>query len=291
MDRRSKTAIVSKLSRTGFLYIMTSLFAEELEGDSAFRLIKTGPFGDCESPLSERYHHEKVKDANNLKVIKQTPKAANEAETKDTQWYSTEDGMKLFGLIHGVFQKQYEITGTSRDKKTHDISITLKSGRKEFIIDFPSDFPRGRAIINDGREKREISLSENATEGIGKSKKESQNQAKKARRNKVSKKTEEKGTTSKQVAVKKTEEKGTTSKQVAVKKTEEKGTTSKQVAVAPNEEAPAEEATNENENDNTSTGEEGAVQKEAEPPKQPSLEEIPELLVKGIRQIMQGTAV
>ena len=276
MDGRSKTAIVSKLSRTGFLYIMTSLFAEELEGDSAFRLIKTGPFGDCESPLSERYHHEKVKDANNLKVIKQTPKAANEAETKDTQWYSTEDGMKLFGLIHGVFQKQYEITGTSRDKKTHDISITLKSGRKEFIIDFPSDFPSGRAIINDGREKREISLSENATEGIGKSKKESQNLAKKAKRNKVSNKTEEKGTTS---------------KQVAVKKTEEKGTTSKQVAVAPNEEAPAEEATNENENDNTSTGEEGAVQKEAEPPKQPSLEKIPELLVKGISQILEGTEV
>jgi len=271
---------------------MTSLFAEELEGDSAFRLIKTGPFGDCESPLSERYHHEKVKDANNLKVIKQTPKAANEAETKDTQWYSTEDGMKLFGLIHSVFQKQFEITGTSRDKKTHDISITLKSGRKEFIIDFPSDFPNGRAIINDGREKREISLSENATEGIGKSEKESQHQAKKAKRNKVSNKTEEKGTTSRQVAVKKTEEKGTTSQQVAVKKTEEKGTTSKQVAVAPNEEAPAEEAPNENENDNASAGEpEGPVQKEAEPPKQPSLEKIPELLVKGIGQIMRGTAV
>ena len=268
---------VSKLSRTGFLYIMTSLFAEELEGDSAFRLIKTGPFGNCESPLSERYHHEKVKDANNLKVIKQTPKAANEAETKDTQWYSTEDGMKLFGLIHGVFQKQFEITGTSRDKKTHDISITLKSGRKEFIVDFPSDFPSGRAIINDGREKREISLRENATEGIGKSKKESQNQAKKAKRNKV---------------LKKTEEKGTTSKQVAVKKTEEKRTTSRQVAVAPNEEAPAEEAPNENENDNASAGEpEGAVQKEAEPSKQPSLEEIPELLVKGIRQILQGSEV
>ena len=243
---------------------MTSLFAEELEGDSAFRLIKTGPFGNCESSLSERYHREKVKDANNLKVIKQTPKAANEAETKDTQWYSTEDGMKLFGLIHGVFQKQFEITGTSRDTKTHDISITLKrhGGGQEFIIDFPSDFPNGRAVINDGTGKREISLSEKATEGNGKSKKKSQKQAKKAKQNKVS------------------------------NKTEEKGRTSKQGAAATDEEAPAEKAPNENKNDNASAGEpEGAVQKEAEPPKQPSLEEIPELLVKGIRQILQGTEV
>ena len=41
-----KTALLSKLSRIGF-YNITSLFAEELEGDSAFRLVKTGPFGNC----------------------------------------------------------------------------------------------------------------------------------------------------------------------------------------------------------------------------------------------------
>ena len=236
---------------------MTSLFAEELEGDSAFRLIKTGPFGDLEYPLSERYHHEKVKDANNLKVIKQTPKAANEAETKDTQWYSTEDGMKLFGLIHGVFQKQFEITGTSRDTKTHDISITLKRGGQEFIIDFPSNFPNGRAVLNYRAKKREISLSEKATEGNVKSRKGSQKQDKKAKQN-------------------------------TNKKEGGQGRTSKKGTVVADKEATAEEAPNEN----ASAGEpEGAVQKEAEPPKQPSLEEIPELLVKGIRQIMQGTAV
>ena len=238
---------------------MTSLFAEELEGDSAFRLIKTGPFGNWESSLSERYHHEKVKDANNLKVIKQTPKAANEAETKDTQWYSTEDGMKLFGLIHGVFQKQFEITGTSRDTITHDISITLKRGGQEFIIDFPSNFPSGRAVLNYRAKKREISLSEKATEGNVKSRKGSQKQDKKA-------------------------------KQSTNKK--EGGQGSKKSTVVPDKEATAEEAPNENEIDNASAGKpEGAVQEEAEPPKQPSLEEIPELLVKGIRQIMKGTAV
>ena len=242
---------------------MTSLFAEELEGDSAFRLIKTGPFGNCETAntLSERYHHEKVKDANNLKVIKQTPKAANEAETKDTQWYSTEDGMKLFGLIHGAFQNQFEITGTSRDTKTHDISITLKRGGQEFIIDFPSNFPSGRAVLNYRAKKREISLSEKATEGNVKSRKGSQKQDKKAKQN-------------------------------TNKKEGGQGRTSKKGTVVPDKEATAEEAPNENENDNASAGKpEGAVQKEAEPPKQPSLEEIPELLVKGIRQIMQGTAV
>ena len=241
---------------------MTSLFAEELEGDSAFRLIKTGPFGNCEPPLSERYHHEKVKDANNLKVIKQTPKAANEAETKDTQWYSTEDGMKLFGLIHGVFQKQFEITGTSRDTKTHDISITLKRGGQEFIIDFPSNFPNGRAVLNYREKKREISLSEKATEGNVKSRKGSQKQDKKAKQNTAS----------------------------ANKKEGGQGRTSKKGTVVPDKEVTAEEAPNENENDNASAGEpEGAVQKEAEPPKQPSLEEIPELLVKGIRQILHST--
>ena len=241
---------------------MTSLFAEELEGDSAFRLIKTGPFGDLEYPLSERYHHEKVKDANNLKVIKQTPKAANEAETKDTQWYSTEDGMKLFGLIHGVFQKQFEITGTSRDTKTHDISITLKRGGQEFIIDFPSNFPNGRAVLNYRAKKREISLSEKATEGNARSRKGSQKQDKKAKQNTASVNKKEGG----------------------------QGRTSKKGTVVPDKEATAEEAPNENENDNASAGEpEGTVQKEAEPPKQPSLEEIPELLVKGIRQILHST--
>ena len=201
-----------------------------------------------------------MKDANNLKVIKQTPKAANEAETKDTQWYSTEEGMKLFGLIHGAFQKQFEITGTSRDTKTHDISVTLKSGRQEFNIDFPSDFPNRRAVINDGRGMREISLIEKATEGNGSSKNGGQKKKKKAKQNKAS------------------------------NRKEGQGGTSKKGPVVPDEEAPAEEAPNENEN--ASAGEpEGAVQKEAEPPKQPSLEKIPELLVKGIRQMQKETEV
>ena len=242
---------------------MTSLFAEELEGDSAFRLIKTGPFGNCKCPLSERYHYEKVKEANNLKVIKQTPKAANQVETKDTQWYSTEDGMKLLLLIHGAFQKQFEITEMSRDKKTHDISITLKRWRQEFIIDFPSNFPNGRAVLNYHTKKREISLSEKATKGNVKPRKGSQKQDKKANQNTASANEKEGGQ----------------------RRTSKKGT------VVPDKEAPAEETPNENDNDNASAGQEGAVQKEAEPPKEPSLEKIPELLVKGIHQILQGSEV
>ena len=212
---------------------MTSLFAEELEGDSAFRLIK---------PLSERYHR---------------------AETKDTQWYSTEDGMKLLLLIHGAFQKQFEITEMSRDTRTHDISITLKRGGQEFIIDFPSNFPNGRAVLNYRTKKREISLSEKATEGNVKPRKGSQKQDKKANQNTASANKKEGGQ----------------------RRTSKKGT------VVPDKEAPAEDTPNENDNNNASAGQEGAVQKEAEPPKQPSLEKIPELLVKGIRQILQGTEV
>ena len=212
---------------------MTSLFAEELEGDSAFRLIK---------PLSERYHR---------------------AETKDTQWYSTEDGMKLLLLIHGAFQKQFEITEMSRDTRTHDISITLKRGGQEFIIDFPSNFPNGRAVLNYRTKKREISLSEKATEGNVKPRKGSQKQDKKANQNTASANKKEGGQ----------------------RRTSKKGT------VVPDKEAPAEDTPNENDNDNASAGQEGAVQKEAEPPKQPSLEKIPELLLKGIRQIIQGTEV
>ena len=212
---------------------MTSLFAEELEGDSAFRLIK---------PLSERYHR---------------------AETKDTQWYSTEDGMKLLLLIHGAFQKQFEITEMSRDTRTHDISITLKRGGQEFIIDFPSNFPNGRAVLNYRTKKREISLSEKATEGNVKPRKGSQKQDKKANQNTASANKKEGGQ----------------------RRTSKKGT------VVPDKEAPAEDTPNENDNNNASAGQEGAVQKEAEPPKQPSLEKIPELFVKGIRQILQGTEV
>lgn len=126
---------------------------EMLDGDSVFRL-NAGPFAK-EGELA-CYHNKKVPGP--LEVVGQR---SNEAKTKKEQWYSTKEGMQLFGKIHGALQQQFEITGTSRDTKTHDISLTLKyHGQEEYIVDFPLNFPHGAAVLNNGKSKQEISLTE-----------------------------------------------------------------------------------------------------------------------------------
>ena len=139
-----------------------SFFSETLEGDSGFRLLKTGPFS--QDRRFQRYHSEKVSDS--LEVVGPTASTANEAETKKEQWYSTEDGMQLFGKIHGALQKFFQITGTSRDTKTHDISLSLSNQRRQFSIDFPSNFPTEMAVLTEGRGKPEkIKLIKENSEG------------------------------------------------------------------------------------------------------------------------------
>lgn len=92
-------------------------------------------------------------------------KPSCQAETKEEQWYSSEDGMQLFGKIHGVLQQQFQITGTSRDKKTHDLCVALTSKGVEFSVDFPSNFPHGLAILTRaGNRKEEIHLAETSSE-------------------------------------------------------------------------------------------------------------------------------
>ena len=104
--------------------------------------------------------------SDSLEVVGPTAVTANEAETKKEQWYSTEDGMQLFGKIHGTLQKFFQITGTSRDTKTHDISLSLSHQHRQFTIDFPSNFPNEMAVLTDARGRpQKIKLIKENSEG------------------------------------------------------------------------------------------------------------------------------
>ncbi|KAL9972582.1 hypothetical protein ACROYT_G018916 [Oculina patagonica] len=108
---------------------------EMLEGHSAFRL--QSPFSDQkdQKTVRERYHDHPEDDDLDVRDLSEKPSC--QAETKEEQWYSSEGGMQLFGKIHGALQQQFEITGTSRDTKTHDLCVSLKSKGREFAVEFP----------------------------------------------------------------------------------------------------------------------------------------------------------
>lgn len=67
------------------------------------------------------------------------------------QWYSTDEGMKLFGKIFGALKQKFAISGTSRNTETHDISISIKILDQDFSVDFQSDFPEGKAFLKNLR--------------------------------------------------------------------------------------------------------------------------------------------
>ena len=73
--------------------------------------------------------------------------------------------MQLFAKIHGALQGNFEITGTSRDKDTHDLSVTFKVKGSDLVLDFPSNFPHDTPILTMGRKgKKEIHLEEPSQE-------------------------------------------------------------------------------------------------------------------------------
>ncbi|XP_068719337.1 uncharacterized protein [Montipora capricornis] len=127
---------------------------EILDGDSAFRLPKNGPFQGDDSLAS--YHHEKVDPIE----VKSPLPSTNEVKVRGEQWYSTEKGMELFGKIHGAFKNRFTITGTSRNKDTHDISLAINTSNRGFSVDFQSDFPKGKAFLTSLQSgtKQEIKL-------------------------------------------------------------------------------------------------------------------------------------
>lgn len=122
--------------------VVSSIFSstETLEGQSAFRL-NSGFLG--QGGLKQ-YHASQEDSA--LEVRDLSPKPSHEATTNKTQWYSTEEGMQLFGKIHGALQEHFEVR-PSRDTTTHDLCLSLKSARNEFAVDFPHNFPQESAIL------------------------------------------------------------------------------------------------------------------------------------------------
>ena len=117
------------------------------------------------------YHNKAISGP--LEVITPSPGAGNEAKTRKEQWYATEKGMQMFGKIHGTLQEYgFEIIGTSRDTKTHDISLILGLDQKEYSVDFPLNFPQEMAALTlHGRRKEQIRLAEEKSEEKGKPKK------------------------------------------------------------------------------------------------------------------------
>ena len=125
------------------MLLSTFCFSEILNGDSAFRLLRNGPFqGDS---YLTYFHHGKVDpiDVESLRSATTT----TEVTVRGEQWYSTEEGMKLFGKIFGALKQQFAISGTSRSTETHDISISIKIQNHDFSVDFQSDFPEGKAFL------------------------------------------------------------------------------------------------------------------------------------------------
>lgn len=164
----TRSSLPKCISSVLFTYIIIQfpfpLPAETLEGHSAFRL--RSPFSDQKDQKHLGKYHASA-DYDDLDVTDLSAKPSCEAETKEEQWYSTEEGMQLFGKIHGTLQEKFEITGTSRDTKTHDLCVTLKyKGRegRECAVEFPSSFPHRLAIFTAGNRKQEIRLTETARE-------------------------------------------------------------------------------------------------------------------------------
>lgn len=137
--------------------------AETLDGDSAFRL-NNGPF-DQGSLLQRVHSHPKDANYHRFKV-EGPPRKSNEVETKSEQWYSTKEGMALFSKIHAELQKHFQITGTSRNTETHDLTVALSSRGRRFVLDFPSRFPTELPDLTEGnRASKKIKLKEEKGEG------------------------------------------------------------------------------------------------------------------------------
>lgn len=134
---------------------------ETLEGDSAFRY--KNPF--CEQgdqKLQKRYYA--PPESGILDVRDLSPKPSHEADTNKDQWYSTEEGMQLFGKIHSALQVlQFEIR-PSRDTTTHDLCLSLTFQGRQFAVNFPHNFPNDSAIyIRDGHRKEAIRLTKTSS--------------------------------------------------------------------------------------------------------------------------------
>lgn len=126
--------------------------------------MNNGPF-DQGTVLQRVHSHPKDANYHRFKV-EGPPRKSNEVETKSEQWYSTKEGMALFSKIHAEFQKHFQITGTSRNTETHDLTVALSSRGRRFVLDFPSRFPTELPDLTEGnRAPTKIKLKEEKGEG------------------------------------------------------------------------------------------------------------------------------
>lgn len=128
-----------------------------LQGQSAFRL--KSPFSEQGDQKLQKRYYASPEDGT-LDVRDLSPKPSHEADTNKDQWYSTEEGMQLFGKIHNALQVlQFEIR-PSRDTTTHDLCLSLTFQGREFAVNFPHNFPDDSAVfIRDGNRRETIPLT------------------------------------------------------------------------------------------------------------------------------------
>ena len=82
------------------------------------------------------------------------------------QWYSTEEGMKLFSLMYRTFTEgQFEIVETSRDTSSQDIRLVLRYRQKEVRLEFPCNFPDSQVnVVREHGSNRAVSLQRDTSQ-------------------------------------------------------------------------------------------------------------------------------
>ena len=82
------------------------------------------------------------------------------------QWYSTEEGMKLFSLMYRTFTEgQFEIVETSRDATSQDIRLVLRYRQKEVRLEFPGNFPDSQVnVVREHGSNRAVSLQRDTSQ-------------------------------------------------------------------------------------------------------------------------------
>ena len=105
-----------------------------------------------------------VKGEDEAAAIEAESGQVREAEVKEDQWYSTEDGMEILRFLFQYLNNFFQVLETSRNTDTHNIGFSLlytasKSKLQKVTIkarlEFPADFPKSAAtLIRDGKETR-----------------------------------------------------------------------------------------------------------------------------------------
>lgn len=156
-------------SHTAFVLIQVQIscpfsYTDKLPGESAFRLFepltsKIGKKTGCNvGPLIGETEEEEGSDSE--------PESMAPVQVNKEQWYSTEEGMKLFSLMYRTFTEgQFEIVETSRDTSSQDIRLVLRYRQKEVRLEFPGNFPDSQVnVVREHGSNRAVSLQRDTSQ-------------------------------------------------------------------------------------------------------------------------------